>query len=126
MVQPGSLLTITDSTGVMLLNCIKILGLRHGTVARPGRVVAGSVRLRVRKPGYRRLRPGSIQYALLVRSGLWSIGARGFGVRGLGSAGVLVTKGRHLPLASRIRGPVSFELRFLGYYRVFLISTRVY
>lgn len=117
---------ITDSTGVIRLNCIKALGLRHGSLVRPGRVLAGSIRLRIRKPGYRRLRPGSIQYALIIRSGLWSAGARGFGVRGAGAAGIMVTKGRHLPLASRVRGPVSFELRFLGYYRIFLIATRVF
>lgn len=125
MVSLGSLLPIVDNSGVKSLNCIRVLKLSPRSPARPGLVVVGSVRRMIVRR-YRKVRVGTIQRALITQLGSYLSGFRGAFVRSAFTGGVLLAKGTRIPIANRVPAPVLFDLRFKGYFRIFLICRRVY
>jgi ribosomal protein L14 len=121
----GLLLPIVDNSGVKSLNCIRALKLSPRSSLSPGVTVVGSVRrMLVRR--YRRVRVGTIQRALITQLGFYSNMRKGAFVRSSFTGGVLLARGTRIPIANRVPAPVFFELRFRGYFRIFLICRRVY
>lgn len=119
MIQAGSLLKVCDRTGVILAQCIKVLGPGKRQIAYLGDIVLISVK----KFNYRRLSfsklkkkrkflKGSIYRGLIVRTKVNYLRATGVYVRFDENSVVIVNK-KVVPISNRVYGPILRELCML-------------
>lgn len=115
MIQLGSIVKVCDKTGVVLAQCIKVLGNRKRYIAGMGDVVLVSVKwvnakrialLKTRLQ--RRYRKGTLHRALIIRSRVNFTRLSGVHIRFNENAVILVNKKR-IPLSTRIYGPILRE-----------------
>lgn len=117
MIIPGTILRVSDKTGVVLVKCIKILGTGRKTTAYVGDTVLVSVqllnpkrflttKLKKKKNYFSR---GSIHRALIIRTKFRFQRAHGITLAFSQNSVVLVNK-KNIPLSNRAYGPVLREL----------------
>lgn len=115
MVQVGTFLKVSDKTGVILGQCIKVLGSSKQRIAKIGGVVLISVKwinvkrfnflkARVRK----RYSPGTLHRALVVRSKKNFCRFPGIFLKFDENAVIIIGK-KYIPLSNRVYGPVLKE-----------------
>jgi large subunit ribosomal protein L14 len=115
MIQLGSIVKVTDKTGVILGRCVKVLGSRRNRIAFLGDVVLVSVR-KININRFRRLKVrwrkrfalGTLHRALVIRSKVNFCRLPGVFIKFGENAVVLVNK-RVVPVSNRIYGPVMRE-----------------
>ena len=116
MIQVNSILSVCDSTGVMLVKCIKVLGPYKKKIAYMGDLVIVSVQ-RVNPRRLKRLKlfrrkrffVGTLHRALVVRSKCNFLRANNIYIRFNENSAVLVNK-KVVPVSSRVYGPILKEL----------------
>lgn len=113
MIQAGTVVKVTDKTGVVMGRCIKVLNSKR--IAKMGELVLISViwinakRLSFMKERKRkRFMLGRLHRALVVRSKVYIQRAPGVYLRFDENACVIVTK-KIVPLSNRVYGPVLKE-----------------
>ena len=115
MVQLGSILRVSDKTGVVLVRCIGVLGTSKKKIAKIGGVILVSVQ-KVDIPRIKRLKPrlqrkyglGTLHRALVIRAKSNYCRSPGVFIKFDENAVLLVTK-RVVPLANRSFGPILKE-----------------
>jgi len=116
MIQVGTIVKITDATGITLGQCIKVLGSSKKRIAYIGEVILISVkRINLRKliemKAYRRKRylKGTIHRAMVIRTKVNFCRFSGLFVR-FNENSVIIINSKMVPLSTRIYGPVLQEL----------------
>jgi len=116
MVQVGTILKVTDKTGVVLVQCIKVLGASKRRIACLGDVVLVSVK-RINPKKFKNVKlfrrkkffKGTLHRGLVIRTKSYFKRLTGVFIRFNENAVVLVNKKR-VPISNRIYGPVLREL----------------
>jgi len=115
MVQTGTMLKVTDKTGVVLVQCIRVFGPTHKRIAFLGDVVLVSIkRVNVKKLAglkakkKKKFSKGKLSRALLVRSKVNFRRSNGVLIKFDENTVVLVNK-RVVPISNRIYGPILKE-----------------
>jgi large subunit ribosomal protein L14 len=116
MIQVGTLLKVTDKTGVNLVKCIKVLGSSKNRIANLGDLVLVSIRqvnpkkLRHLKLFKRkRFSKGRMHRALVVRTKVFHRRSPNVFIKFNENSVVLVNR-RKVPISNRVYGPVLREL----------------
>lgn len=131
MIQQGSILNVSDKTGVVLVQCIKVFGSKKKRIAFLGDVIlvvikkiilAALPKHMVRKK--RRLYEGKLSRALIIRTKINFCRMPGFFIKFNENSVVLVSK-KCIPVSKRAFGPILKELCIqtpaLGYISRFII-----
>lgn len=115
MIQSGSILHISDRSGVALGECIKVIRATKKQIAYIGDVIIVVVKrlnflrfAKLKERQQRRFSRGTLHRALILRSCVFFNRVSGLFVRFNMNAAVLVNK-KVVPLSNRIYGPVLFE-----------------
>jgi large subunit ribosomal protein L14 len=112
MIQHGTILKICDNTGVLLVQCIKVLSTNKKNIAKLGDVIVVSVKkyhikkvqqMKLRKR--RRYSKGSIHRALIVRTKVNYEFLKGVYIKFDENTAILVNK-RVVPISNRVYGPI--------------------
>lgn len=119
MIYQGTLLPIIDNSGARLASCIKVLNQRPLSRAHLGNNVV--VAIKVATP-HKKVGKSQIQRALVVRDSKQKYRKEGSYIKFERGAGVIVRKDGQ-PLAKRILGPVSKELRNMGHVKIISLAT---
>ena len=116
MIQLGTFLKVTDKTGVVLAQCIKVFGYSKKRIAYIGDVILISVKwLNIKRFKLFKLRwqkrfsLGTMHRGLVIRSKMNYCRTSGVFIRFNENAIVLVNK-RVVPVSNRVYGPVLKEL----------------
>jgi len=116
MIQAGTMLKVTDKTGVILVQCIKVFGPIKKHIAYLGDVVLVSIKkfnvkkfsaLKTKKK--RKFLQGSLSRALVIRTKVNYCRNPGVFIKFNENTVVLVNK-RVVPVSNRVFGPVLKEL----------------
>lgn len=115
MIQKGSILKVTDRSGVVLVQCINIFGTSKKGLACLGKVILVSVikinPKQFRGIGYRKKKKfskGTLHRALIVRTKVNYKRCNGIYIRFSENSVILVNK-KVVPLSNRINGPILKE-----------------
>ncbi len=122
MIQPRSIVVITDNTGAKIGRIFKVLGGSKKKYARIGDVVVLSVQ--VAEPR-RLVKKKEVLQAVVVRQTVPYRRKDGSYVRFDENAVVILEKGKQEPKASRIFGPIPREIGELGYQKIVSLAPEV-
>lgn len=116
MIQVGTLLKVSDKTGVNLVRCVKVLGSSKKRIAYLGDVVLVSIkqvnpkRIRLLKTHKRRrFLKGKLHRALVIRTKVFHRRSPNVLMKFNENSVVLVNR-RVVPISNRVYGPVFREL----------------
>ena len=122
MIQMESVMQSGDNSGAKLLKCFKVLGGSKRRFATVGDTVVVSVKEAAPNS---KVKKGSIQRAVIVRTKKEIVRADGTTIRFDENAAVLVKKGDGEPIGTRIFGPVAREVRNRGFIRIASLAPEV-
>lgn len=116
MIQAGTILKVSDKTGVVLVQCIKVLGSSKKRLASLGDVVLVSVK-RINPKRFRNVKlfrrkkffKGTLHRGLIIRTKVNFQRIPGLFIRFNENTVILVNK-KIVPISNRIYGPVLREL----------------
>jgi len=116
MIQVGTILKVTDKTGVSLVRCIKVLGPYKKKIAYLGDVILVSVKhinpkkfKNMKLFKRKRFLKGTIHRGLIIRTKINYKRSNGVFIRFNENSVVLVNK-KSVPISNRVYGPVLIEL----------------
>lgn len=121
MIQMQSMLTVADNSGARKVMCIKVLGGSKRQYAAVGDVIKVAVKEAI--PGSK-VKKGDVYFAVVVRTKSPVRRADGTVIRFDSNAAVLLNNTKQ-PIATRIFGPVTRELRGL-YMKIISLASEVY
>ena len=122
MIQPRSIVQITDNTGAKIGRVFKVLGSSKKRYARIGELVVLSVqKAETRKTAKKK----DILYALVVRQKAPFRRKDGSYIRFDENAVVIVMKDKKEPIAGRIFGPIPREIGEIGYQKIISLAPEV-
>jgi len=116
MIQVGTILKVSDKTGVVLAQCIKVLGNARKRIAYLGDVILVTVQ-RLNSARFKNVKlfrrkkffKGTLHRGLIIRSKINYLRLPGLYVRFNENSVVLVNK-KTIPISNRVYGPVLREL----------------
>ncbi len=121
MIQPQTRLKIADNTGAKQIMCIKVLGGSKRRYARVGDVIVASVKSATPNGTVKKK---EVVRAVVVRTAKETMRSDGSTVRFDDNAAVIIDKAG-VPRGTRIFGPVTRELRELGYMKIISLAPEV-
>jgi large subunit ribosomal protein L14 len=121
MIQEQTRLVVADNSGAKEVMCIRVLGGTNRRYASVGDVIVVSVKSAI--PGGR-IKKGTVQKAVVVRTAKELNRADGSSIRFSDNAAVIINDNRE-PRATRIFGPVARELRDSGYMKIVSLAPEV-
>lgn len=121
MIQTESVLQVADNSGAKSVCCIKVLGGSKRRVASVGDVIVVSIREAIPRG---RVKKGDVHKAVIVRQKYAIRRADGTLIRFDTNAAVLINKDLE-PIGTRIFGPVTRELRNLGFMKIISLAEEV-
>ena len=107
MIQTESILDVADNSGARKVQCIKVLGGSHRRYASVGDIIKVSVKEAIPRG---RVKKGDVMNAVVVRTKFGVRRPDGSVIRFDDNAAVLLNQNK-APIATRIFGPVTRELR---------------
>lgn len=122
MIQPRSLVKITDNAGGTLGQVIKVIGASKKRYATLGEVVVISVKAASPR---KMVKKKEVHQAVVVRTRNAYRRADGSYIRFDDNAVVLLEKGKTDPKAGRIFGPIPRELGEKGYQKIISLAEEV-
>lgn len=122
MIQPQSIVKITDNTGAKIGRVFKVLGGSKKRYARIGDVVVLSVQ--VAEPR-KQTKKKDVLHAVVVRQNQPFRRKDGSYVRFDDNAVVVIEKGKKEPRANRVFGPIPREMTELGYQKIASLAPEV-
>lgn len=123
MVQSSSVLLVGDNSGVNTVTCIQVTG-RKKYMAYLGDELIVSIRTIVTNRKIK-FRYGEICSALLIRKKGWISRLNGVKLSFKKNAVILINPKTKTLLSSRIRGPVTSELRKKKYLRIICLANTI-
>ena len=121
MIQMQTTCDVADNSGAKRVQCIKVLGGSHRRTANIGDIIVVSVKEAIPRG---KVKKGTVQKAVVVRSKFGQKRANGEKIRFDGNAVVLINKSQE-PIGTRIFGPVTRELRGLGFMKIISLASEV-
>ena len=122
MIQPQTLVTVTDNSGAKIARVFKVLGGSKRRYARIGDVVVLAVQTaEPRKP----VKKKDVVYGIVVRQRKPFRRKDGSYVRFDDNAVVLVEKEKQQPRANRVFGPIPREIGEVGYQKIVSLAPEV-
>jgi large subunit ribosomal protein L14 len=122
MIQPRSLVKITDNAGGTLGAVIKVLGSSKKRYARLGEVVVISVKVASPRKAVKKK---DVHQAVVVRTRDAERRRDGSYIRFDDNAVVILEKGKQDPKAGRIFGPIPRELQEKGFQKIISLAQEV-
>src|ERR1700730_636068 len=114
MISAESTLDVADNSGARKVLCIKVLGGSKRKTASIGDVIVVSIREAIPRG---KVKKGDVHKAVIVRQKYAMSRKDGTTVRFDHNAAVLINKDME-PIGTRIFGPVTRELRTLGFMKI--------
>lgn len=116
MVQSGTILKVTDKTGVVLVKCIKVFGSAKKRIAKLGDMIMVSV-IRLNPKKFHKVKlfkkkkffKGTLHRGLIIRTKSNFIRSSGIFIR-FNENSVVLTNRKSIPISNRVYGPVTREL----------------
>ena len=121
MIQVESRLEVADNSGARQVQCIKVLGGSKKRFARVGDVIVVSVKEAIPRG---RVKKGTVHKAVLVRTKKGLKRVNGEEIRFDTNAVVLINDKKE-PVGTRVFGPVTRELRRLGFMKIISLAPEV-
>lgn len=121
MIQMQSILEVADNSGAKKVACIKVLGGSKRRTAGIGDIIVVSIKEAIPRG---RVKKGDIHKAVIVRQKFPLKRPDGSVMRFDTNAAVLINKDRE-PIGTRIFGPVTRELRNLGFMKIISLAEEV-
>lgn len=121
MIQMQSILDVADNSGAKKVQCIKVLGGSKRNIASVGDIIVVSVKEALPKG---KVKKGSVQRAVIVRTAQNIKRDDGSVIRFDGNAAVLINK-QNEPIGTRIFGPVVRELRAKRFMKIVSLAPEV-
>jgi large subunit ribosomal protein L14 len=121
MIQMESTLEVADNSGAKKVACIKVLGGSKRKFAGVGDIIVVSVKDAIPRG---RVKKGDVHKAVIVRTRKEVRRADGTSIRFDTNAAVLINKEKE-PVGTRIFGPVTRELRTLGFMKIISLAEEV-
>ncbi len=121
MIQMETVLDVADNSGAKEVACIKVLGGSKRTVAYVGDIIVVSVKSAIPRG---RVKKGDVHKAVIVRQRFGLKRDDGTVIRFDRNAAVLINKDKE-PIGTRIFGPVTRELRNLGFMKIISLAEEV-
>lgn len=107
MIQMQTELEVADNSGARRVECIKVLGGSHRTIATIGDIIVVAIKEAIPRG---KVKKGEVHRAVIVRTAKGIKRTNGEEIRFDTNAAVLVNKNGE-PIGTRIFGPVTRELR---------------
>ena len=121
MIQPRTMLTISDNTGARVAQCIKVLGGTRRRYGRIGDIIVVSIKDAL--PGGT-VKKGDVAKAVIIRTVKELKRRDGSYVRFDQNAAVLIDEAKE-PRGTRIFGPVARELRDKEFMKIISLAPEV-
>lgn len=121
MIQTETKLDVADNSGAKQVQCIKVLGGSKRRYASVGDVIVVSVKQALPRG---KVKKGDMHKAVVVRTRQALKRSDGSEIQFDSNAAVLITKSGE-PIGTRIFGPVTRELRGLGYMKIISLAPEV-
>ncbi len=121
MIQMESVLDVADNSGAKAVYCLKVLGGSKRRVAGIGDVIVVSIKDAIPRG---RVKKGDVHKAVIVRQKVALRRKDGTLIRFDSNAAVLINKEME-PIGTRIFGPVTRELRNLGFMKIISLAEEV-
>jgi len=121
MIQMETVLDVADNSGAKAVACIKVLGGSKRKTAGIGDVIVVSVKDAIPRG---RVKKGEVHKAVIVRQRFALRRNDGSVIRFDRNAAVLINKEQE-PIGTRIFGPVTRELRTLGFMKIISLAEEV-
>ncbi len=121
MIQMETVLDVADNSGAKAVACIKVLGGSKRRVAGVGDIIKVSIKDAIPRG---RVKKGDVHDAVIVRQKFPIRRADGSVIRFDRNAAVLINKDKE-PIGTRIFGPVTRELRVLGFMKIISLAEEV-
>jgi len=121
MIQPRTILTISDNTGARIARCIKVLGGSKKRYGRIGDIIIVSIRDAM--PGGS-VKKGDVARAVIIRTAKEMRRKDGSYIRFDQNAAVLIDDQKE-PRGTRIFGPVARELRDKEFMKIVSLAPEV-
>jgi large subunit ribosomal protein L14 len=118
MIQMETILDVADNSGAKAVACIKVLGGSKRKVAGIGDVIVVSIKEAIPRG---RVKKGDVHKAVIVRQRFGLRRSDGSLIRFDTNAAVLINKDME-PIGTRIFGPVTRELRTLGFMKIISLA----
>ncbi len=122
MIQPQSIVKITDNSGGTIGRVFKILGGSKKRYARIGDIVVLSVQSAQPR---RQVKKKDVLHAVVVRTRQVQRRVDGSYIRFDENAVVIIEKGKKEPKAGRVFGPIPREISELGYQKIISLAPEV-
>jgi len=116
-----TVLDVADNSGAKAVACIKVLGGSHRTTAKIGDIIVVSIKEAIPRG---KVKKGDVMKAVIVRQSYPLRRNDGTVIRFDRNAVVLLTKDKE-PVGTRIFGPVTRELRSLGFMKIISLAEEV-
>jgi len=121
MIQMETVLDVADNSGAKAVACIKVLGGSKRKTAGIGDVIVVSIKEAIPRG---RVKKGDVHKAVIVRQRFALRRNDGSVIRFDRNAAVLINKEQE-PIGTRIFGPVTRELRTLGFMKIISLAEEV-
>ena len=121
MIQMQSHLFVADNSGARKIQCIKVLGGSKRRFASIGDIIVVSIKDAIPRA---KVKKGEVFKAVIVRTSKEFTRNDGSTIRFDKNAAVLLDK-QEEPVATRIFGPVTRELRFKGHTKIISLAPEV-
>ena len=122
MIQPRSIVNITDNSGGKIGRIFKVLGSSKKRYARIGDIVVLSVQ---KAEPRKAIKKKDVLQAVVVRQRSPFRRKDGSYIRFDANAVVIVEKGKQDPIAGRVFGPIPREMAELGYQKIASLSPEI-
>lgn len=121
MIQMESVLDVADNSGAKSVACIKVIGGSKRKSAGIGDVIVVSIQEAIPRG---KVKKGDVHKAVIVRQKYPMSRKDGTTIRFDRNAAVLINKDQE-PIGTRIFGPVTRELRNLGFMKIISLAEEV-
>jgi large subunit ribosomal protein L14 len=121
MIQMQTNLDVADNSGARRVQCIKVLGGSHRTIASVGDIIVVSIKEAIPRG---RVKKGDVHRAVIVRTAKEIRRPDGTAIRFDTNAAVLINK-QNEPIGTRIFGPVTRELRARKFMKIISLAPEV-
>ena len=123
MIQPESILRVTDNSGAKKVKCIKVLGGFRRKYANQADLIVVSIRrVKQHKKKKIKVKEGEVVHALVVRTTSKVFRRNQSQIRCQENSVVLMTP-KNKPIATRVVGPVPKEFRHSKFMKVASLSS---
>lgn len=122
MIQPRSIVKVSDNSGAKLGRIFKVLGSSKKRWAKIGEIVVLSVQ---KAEPRKQVKKKDVLYAVVVRQRQPFRRADGSYIRFDENSVVIIEKGKKDPIAGRIFGPIPRELADLGFQKIASLAPEI-